>query len=60
MRCETCKKLKGKKCVVLTEKIGEKQDCWAWTDDPEWQEKARKAVEDYKLTRLEVYTKSIL
>jgi hypothetical protein len=28
------------------------KDCWAWTDDKDWQKKVRKAVENYKAGRV--------
>ena len=47
-RCGTCQKrsLSGR-CRVLIENIGRDQDCWAWTDDPDWEQKVRQAVKKY-------------
>ncbi len=39
------------KCKVLTDMIGKKQECWAWSDDPEWENKARQATKDYSLSK---------
>lgn len=48
-RCETCQKktVSGHKCKVLKEMIGKDNDCWAWTDDPEWEEKVKDKVKYY-------------
>lgn len=35
----------------MTEMIGKKQECWAWSDDPDWEKKVKKAVQEYKNTR---------
>lgn len=50
-RCDTCQKISksGKACRVLKETIGKTEECWAWTDDPEWEEKVKKQVKDYAL-----------
>jgi hypothetical protein len=58
-RCETCAKRRkwggphGSRpgCKVLTEPIGMVQDCWAWTDDPYWEDSVRIAVEKYAAER---------
>jgi len=47
--CETCErrvKAPGKaiKCKVFKSKPSE---CWAWTDDPAWEEKVNQAVAEY-------------
>lgn len=49
-RCGTCAKLDrdGRKCKVLTEMIGKKEDCWAWTDDPGWEIQCEIATRQYK------------
>jgi hypothetical protein len=49
-RCDVCAKRKpGKKeCLVLEENIGLYQDCWAWTDDPDWESKVNAAVHKYR------------
>ncbi len=53
MKCNTCSKRRNKlglpHCAVLTENIGLKQKCWAWTDDPDWEKKAKEAAEKYRL-----------
>lgn len=50
--CDTCRKFRRKhgkaKCAVLTENIGLARDCWAWTDDKGWAEKAQAAGEVYQ------------
>lgn len=53
--CKTCTKkfLSGGACKVLTEMIGKKQECWAWSDDPDWEKKVKKAVQEYILRRNE-------
>jgi hypothetical protein len=50
-KCETCtKKHVGPQygpetgCQVLTYRIGERGGCWAWSDDPEWEEKVELAI----------------
>lgn len=48
-QCETCvKKLGNDKCRVLLKNIGLNQECWAWSDDPDWKEKMRQACKNYK------------
>lgn len=48
--CATCYKRwpiqAAEGCQVLTERIGERGECWAWTDDPGWEAKADKAMID--------------
>ena len=53
--CETCTKkfFSGRDCKVLTVMIGKKQECWAWSDDPDWEKKVKKAVKEYALGRNE-------
>lgn len=53
--CKTCTKkfLSGRGCKVLTVMIGKKQECWAWSDDPNWEKKVKKEVQEYKLGRNE-------
>lgn len=53
--CETCARWRGKtsKCAVLKEPVGLESECWAWTDDPDWEEKAERATRDYALRVLE-------
>jgi hypothetical protein len=47
-RCDTCaKKVNEHRCAVLTDMVGRKGECWAWTDDPGWEEKVKAAVEAY-------------
>ena len=50
--CETCRRSyrgsKGNKCRIFTAKP---EKCWAWTDDPDWAEKAKKEVEKYKMVK---------
>ena len=47
--CATCAKntLADNACKVLTERIGLTRDCWAWTDDLEWEAVVKQAVQDY-------------
>ena len=49
-QCKTCEKrgsyVEG--CKVLTERIGEHKDCFAYSDDPEWETKAKRALRAYK------------
>jgi len=49
-RCNTCVKLwrGGQACRVLTELIGLNEDCWAWSDDPNWWNEYRKVVRRYR------------
>jgi hypothetical protein len=47
----TCtKRTNDKRCHVLTEMVGKTGECWAWSDDPEWEKKAKAAVEAYSGT----------
>lgn len=32
------------KCLIA-------DDCWAWTDDPDWEEKVKQEVEEYALVK---------
>ncbi len=49
-RCDTCTKrfphAKALRtgCQVLTDSIGEREPCWAWSDDPEWEAKVNAAL----------------
>lgn len=47
--CTTCQKKNtaGTQCKVLTEMIGKTQQCWAWTDDSEWENKCKIATKNY-------------
>jgi len=48
--CKTCQKKKwsnGWTCLVLNEMIGKYRNCWAWSNDPHWEEKVRQNVEQY-------------
>jgi hypothetical protein len=49
-QCDVCAKRESgkKKCLVLKENIGLYQDCWAWTDDPDWESKVNAAVHKYR------------
>ena len=49
-RCSSCAKnaLADNGCQVLTERIGMKENCWSWTDDPDWEAKVEAAVKRYK------------
>ena len=44
--CETCTRSSAysKRCKVFKEPP---QDCWAWTDDPDWERKVKKAIQEY-------------
>lgn len=47
-RCDTCeKKVNEHRCAVLTVMLGRVRDCFAWSDDPDWEVKVRTAVELY-------------
>ncbi len=47
--CRTCAKKDARnRCRVLRENIGADRECWAWTDDPQWREKVRRAVRNYR------------
>lgn len=54
MRCNTCARRRGNKCAALKEMIGVDKDCSFWTDDPDWESKAERAVNRYKLLRGEL------
>lgn len=45
--CKICQRFNKKtgECMVMIELIN---DCWAWTDDPDWAKKVKKTVEEYK------------
>lgn len=49
--CKTCQRFDrgGGGCLVMKELI---EDCWAWTDDKNWQRKVKKAVNDYRMGRV--------
>ena len=53
--CDNCERrfkdgrLKG--CHVFTEKP---DNCWAWTDDPDWLEKVNEAVNNYEFNHAEL------
>lgn len=51
--CETCEKLNrfNGECRVLKKRTD--GECWAWTDDEEWQMKAIKATVEYKKQKRE-------
>lgn len=46
--CFTCAKWTGDSCSVLTEPIGLAQNCWSWTNDPNWEKKVNEAVIYYE------------
>lgn len=54
-RCDTCAKLRKytrgnaaiTSCQVLLKPIGRKADCFAWTGDINWENKAAQALENY-------------
>ena len=54
-QCDTCAKLRRYKrgnaaitsCQVLTKPIGRKADCFAWTADRDWENKAATALKNY-------------
>jgi hypothetical protein len=53
-RCRTCHKRKVDKygqrpveCQVLSEMIGLHRDCFAWSNDPLWEQKVAEAVRRY-------------
>lgn len=50
--CEFCKKRQGRRCQVLTEMIGWDRECWAWSDDPQWEAKVKAAVKEYAAGRM--------
>ena len=52
-RCGTCVKVRSKnttryECSVLTVMLGQVTECFAWSDDPEWEGKVTQAVAAYK------------
>ena len=51
--CRVCAKRKPgrKECLVLKKAIGMYQDCWAWTDDPDWKNKVNIAIHKYKYNK---------
>ncbi len=44
--CETCTRssIYSKSCKVFKKPP---KNCWAWTDDPNWEQKVKKAVQEY-------------
>lgn len=46
--CKTCMKRWKQRCGVLKEPIGLREECWAWTDDPDWWRKVQAAMARYK------------
>lgn len=47
--CETCQKRDARgHCRVLTELVGREKHCWAWSNDPNWEEKVKTAVKNYR------------
>ena len=48
-KCSTCerrdKRTNGRRCRVFAKKP---ENCWAWTDDPDWEVKVKKAVKRYE------------
>jgi len=54
-RCDTCAKLRKYKrgnasitsCQVLTKLVGRQGDCFAWTADMDWENRAAKALGNY-------------
>lgn len=47
-KCLTCQRRSPEnpfECLVMKEQF---EDCWAWTDDPEWETKVEKAVINYE------------
>jgi len=55
-RCATCHKVNDltSNCEVLKQNIGKSQDCWAWSDDPLWEETVKKAVKKVQLRKKRV------
>lgn len=50
--CDTCAKFVGpRECAVLKDLIGAGGDCWAWSDDPDWERKANAATSAYARAR---------
>lgn len=50
--CDTCAKLvHPRECAVLKDVIGAGGDCWAWSDDPDWERKADAATAQYAKLR---------
>jgi hypothetical protein len=47
--CDTCQKKtpSGKSCKVLNKMIGKTNHCWAWSDDPEWEQKVKSETKNY-------------
>jgi hypothetical protein len=49
MICDTCEKRCGNKCAVLVGNLPVwGPECSAYTDDPDWQEKAEEALKKYQ------------
>lgn len=52
--CTNCerrdKRTGGRRCRVFIEKP---ENCWAWTNDPDWDVKVEEAVKRYKEGRFE-------
>lgn len=47
-RCATCEKRVGRwECAVLTQAVGIRRDCWAWSDDPAWDQHAQDDTRAY-------------
>lgn len=48
--CDLCEKVTSDtECAVLEEMLGKDKDCFAWSDDPEWEKKANDAREIYEV-----------
>lgn len=49
-RCKTCQRYdkRSDKCMVMIKPF---EDCWAWTDDKNWEKKVHKDVIKYTKTK---------
>lgn len=46
--CDTCaKQANNGNCRVLKRLVGKTVACWAWSSDPDWEEKAEAMTRDY-------------
>ena len=44
-KCKTCKRRIGNRCAAMKEFW---EGCWAWTDNPDWQEEYLTALDKYR------------
>ncbi len=52
--CSTCerrdRRTNGWRCLVFAKNP---ENCWAWTDDPDWEKKVKEQVERYREGEIE-------